>query len=206
MNRTAIKALLHSLKRDYDNFSKLGRIAVVLSVVALLVIAALSVSLILVDTEERFTEFYVLNDQGKAHTYTQNYTVGHEGQVIFGLNNHQGRNVDYTVEVWQVNYTFSDMQVKVYQMYTIGVEKVTLQDQKINLNDPWFIQYQHTMPLNFTKSGNYSLFFMLYIDEKQSPTYFAGANYATDPIVSWKVVECVNNQLQFLKLNVSVIL
>jgi uncharacterized membrane protein len=195
---------INDLKNDYKKFSPFGRVVVVLATVALLVIAGISVALILTDTEERFTEFYVLNDQGKAHTYTQNYTIGQEGQVIFGLNNHEGRTVGYTIEVWLVNYTFTNMQVKVYDMYSISVEKVNLEDQKLNLNDPWYVQYQRSLPLNFTTPGNFSLLFMLYLDNTQNSTYVPSANYATDPVVSWKVVDCVNGRIQYLKLNVQI--
>ncbi|MDD3493076.1 MAG: DUF1616 domain-containing protein [Candidatus Thermoplasmatota archaeon] len=54
---------------------------------------------------ESFTEFYILGPEGRADNYPTNLTAGEAGRVLVGIANHEHRAVNYTVEVWQVNYS-----------------------------------------------------------------------------------------------------
>jgi uncharacterized membrane protein len=48
---------------------------------------------------EKFTEFYVLNDQGKAENYPSTIYLGNNAQVILGTINHENAVTTYKIEV-----------------------------------------------------------------------------------------------------------
>lgn len=50
-------------------------------------------------TGERFTEFYLLDSNGKASDYPTDLNVGEEGKVIIVIVNHEYENVTYILEV-----------------------------------------------------------------------------------------------------------
>ncbi|MFC1940374.1 DUF1616 domain-containing protein [Chloroflexota bacterium] len=49
--------------------------------------------------EERFTEFYILDLQGKVVKYPKEIAVGEEERVIVGITNHEYETVEYWIEV-----------------------------------------------------------------------------------------------------------
>ena len=48
---------------------------------------------------EKFTEFYILGQEGKAESYPREVTVGEEARVILGIVNHEHATTSYWVEV-----------------------------------------------------------------------------------------------------------
>jgi uncharacterized membrane protein len=48
---------------------------------------------------EKFTEFYILGQEGKAADYLEELKVGEEGKVVVGIINHEQRTVSFRVEV-----------------------------------------------------------------------------------------------------------
>jgi uncharacterized membrane protein len=48
---------------------------------------------------ERFTEFYILGEEGKATDYPKELVVGEEGKVVIGIVNHEYETVNYQVAV-----------------------------------------------------------------------------------------------------------
>jgi len=68
----------------------------------LAILGALGTLVYLVATPEEgeaFTEFYILGQQGKLEDYPDELKVGDEVSVIVGIINHQGVEVNYSVEV-----------------------------------------------------------------------------------------------------------
>ena len=51
-------------------------------------------------TGERFTEFYILGQEGKATDYPDRLKVGEEGKVTVGVVNHEHETVTYQLEVF----------------------------------------------------------------------------------------------------------
>ena len=193
------------LREEFKRFKPLGKVATILSIVVIVVIAGFSISLLATDTKDKFTEFYVLNENGQAHAYQLNFSVGQESHVIIGINNHEERTVKYTAEAWLVNYTFIDMAVSVQHMYSFGVVNATLDNQEIDFDAVWVAQFQTNFTLNFTSPGNYTMFFIIYMDNTQNNTYNPAIDYHNDPVVTWKIVECMDNQLQYLTLGIHVV-
>jgi uncharacterized membrane protein len=50
-------------------------------------------------TSEQYTEFYVLNSEGKAEDYPENIVLGETGSVILGIINHERLPTTYTVDI-----------------------------------------------------------------------------------------------------------
>ncbi len=69
-------------------------------------------------TGERFTEFYILDQNGSASDYPKDLMVGEEGKVIIGIVNHEYENVNYRLEV-----TFNGSLIHKEQVFLIENEK-----------------------------------------------------------------------------------
>ncbi|MGC9308291.1 MAG: DUF1616 domain-containing protein [Thermoplasmatota archaeon] len=76
-------------------------------IISIIVAMCLLVYLVMTpQTGERFTEFYLLGPDGVAADYPTNLDAGEQGEVIMGIANHEGKTVNYTVEVWGINYSY----------------------------------------------------------------------------------------------------
>jgi len=87
--------------------SRVENILTVALVVAIIISISLLIYVIVTPHNgERFTEFYILGPSGKAEGYPTELSVGESGTVILGIANHEQREMNYTVEVWLVNYSY----------------------------------------------------------------------------------------------------
>ena len=75
-------------------------LSVVLAVAILGAIGTLGYVVATPRVGEKFTEFYILDLNGKAENYTTKLKVGEEGKVIVGIVNHEQEEASYKVEVW----------------------------------------------------------------------------------------------------------
>jgi uncharacterized membrane protein len=48
---------------------------------------------------ERFTEFYILGQGGRAEGYPRELAVGEEGRVILGITNREHESMGYEIEI-----------------------------------------------------------------------------------------------------------
>ena len=72
----------------------------VLSVIVIMaVLGALGYVIAMPRGGERFTEFYMLGEEGKAADYPGELAVGEEGRVLVGIVNQEGETMSYWVEV-----------------------------------------------------------------------------------------------------------
>ncbi|MBN1375933.1 MAG: DUF1616 domain-containing protein, partial [Dehalococcoidia bacterium] len=73
------------------------------SLVLLLIIAGLIATIVYLyitgGTQDRFTEFYLLNQEGNASDYPAEMIAGQPSAVMLGIVNHEGKPVDYTIQV-----------------------------------------------------------------------------------------------------------
>ena len=159
------------------------------------------------DEDEQFTEFYALNEDGVSGDYPSEVGSGENVSLIIGISNHEGRTVLYTVEIWVVEYTYIDQAVNVTEMYFSSSFNVTLENQEYDLNDGWDAQYEQAVNVTMSHTGNYTLFLMLLADSEyylpDLEPFDTGLDYATTE-ASWRVVLCVNDSINYLKLHVSV--
>jgi len=86
----------------------LSRAFRVIIIVALIASVGTTIGVILIPkTGERFTEFYILGQNGTAADYPTNIIEGSSEQVIIGIDNHEYQNTNYIVEMWLTNITFN---------------------------------------------------------------------------------------------------
>ena len=81
-----------------------------------LVVASLGVAYYValpVPANEPYTEFYVLNSSGEAANYPTNLSVGDTGTIILGVENHEHRQVTYTLNVEEGDKTILSRRITV---------------------------------------------------------------------------------------------
>lgn len=83
--------------------SRTDRILNILLLIAVLSAVITVIFVIAVPKQgEKFTEFYVLGENGKAADYPDRVVFGQQYPLSIGIGNHEYRTVTYTVETWAV--------------------------------------------------------------------------------------------------------
>lgn len=92
--------VLYSLKDELVAGTGLDR-ALSIALVIAVVLAVLTTAYVITAPKqgERFTEFYVLGEGGRAADYPTHLMLGEGGTVVVGIVNHEYENVTYTLEV-----------------------------------------------------------------------------------------------------------
>jgi len=83
-----------------DAQSKLDKVLTVFLIGA--IVAAIGTLIYVISTPkvgEKFTEFYILGEGGKAADYPKKLVLGEKGYVILGIINHEYKSVNYTTKV-----------------------------------------------------------------------------------------------------------
>ncbi|MDW7731742.1 MAG: DUF1616 domain-containing protein [Methanolobus sp.] len=75
------------------------KLTIVLLISIIVTTATLTYVLVTPGEGEQFTEFYVLGMNGKAADYPTELRTGESGNVLVGIMNHEGEDVDYTLEL-----------------------------------------------------------------------------------------------------------
>lgn len=99
---------------------------------------------------EKFTEFYILGENGKAGDYPTNLTLNQEGHLTVGIVNHEGANTTYQL--------------------IIKFNQIILRNEKFNLLN----NEKKEIPFTFiaTQSGNnQKLEFLLYKSPNNTDVY-----------------------------------
>ncbi|MGF7119019.1 DUF1616 domain-containing protein [Methanobacterium oryzae] len=79
------------------NFDRtLSAILIVIIIIALIATIYIVLS---PSQSEKFTEFYILGENGKAGDYPTNLTLNQEGDVTVGIVNHEGKNTTYQLVI-----------------------------------------------------------------------------------------------------------
>ena len=82
----------------------LDRALSVILVIAILAAVATTIFVIVVPKEgEKFTEFYILGEEGMAADYPTRFFAGTPQHLTIGIGNHEYRDIDYWVETWAMN-------------------------------------------------------------------------------------------------------
>ena len=85
-------------------------LSIVLILISVSTIGALTYSIAVPPITERFTEFYVLNSEGKADNYPRDLAVGEQAKVIIGVVNREHETASYVLEV-KINGTSNNTAV-----------------------------------------------------------------------------------------------
>ncbi|MBR1368851.1 hypothetical protein RJ53_04720 [Methanocalculus chunghsingensis] len=90
-----------------EKSNRLDRALSIILICAIILAIGTTIYVIVVPKEgEKFTEFYILGEKGKAADYPTNFQAGTEQFVIIGIGNHEYRNVTYTTQVFGFNQQF----------------------------------------------------------------------------------------------------
>ncbi|MCQ1537744.1 DUF1616 domain-containing protein [Methanocalculus taiwanensis] len=90
-----------------EESTRLDRALSIILIAAIILAIGTTIYVIVVPKEgEKFTEFYILGEKGKAADYPTNFRAGTEQFVIIGIGNHEYRNVTYTAMIYGFNQQF----------------------------------------------------------------------------------------------------
>jgi uncharacterized membrane protein len=88
--------------------SRTDRILSIVLLIAIVAAVTTTVFVIVVPKEgEKFTEFFILGEKGKAADYPTHLVVGQDASLFIGIDNHEYRNLNYNVETYLVNMDFN---------------------------------------------------------------------------------------------------
>lgn len=90
-----------------EESTRLDRALSIILIAAIILAIGTTIFVIVVPKEgEKFTEFYILGEKGKAADYPTHFRAGTEQFVIIGIGNHEYRNVTYTAMIYGFNQQF----------------------------------------------------------------------------------------------------
>jgi len=91
---------LCAVKGELAGGSRLDRALTIVLVVAIVLAIATTVYVVVMPKQgERFTEFYILNENGMAADYPTHLVLGEQGTVIVGIVNHEYAPITYRLEI-----------------------------------------------------------------------------------------------------------
>ena len=203
-----LKKYLADLKEglDWNNRSKLDKILTILF--SLLILFSFGATIYIIENPkqtEYFTEFYILGETGKAYNYPTNLFTDQNGTVIIGIVNHEGKKMNYTVEIYLVNATYNDnndtenITNNTNNMIINNItlinkfDNILLTPKSIVVEGNWSSQWETPYTININQSGNYQLWFLLFKNE----TY-------KNESETQKIYHGSNNDILSLKLNIEV--
>jgi uncharacterized membrane protein len=163
-----------------NNFNKIFTI-----ILGALILTAvlLTIYVIVVPKEgEKFTEFYILDVNGRAYQYPQNLSIEANASsvnvtAILGISNHEYKKMTYSIQVWLVNqtisYNFSERknETVINQMWLVYEDIVILNHDPINL-DPQSSQWEKNISFSLNRTGFFKLAFLLFKSPNEAPILY----------------------------------
>jgi uncharacterized membrane protein len=124
-------SLKSEIFRSQKGVDRILTIILILSIVASLIM--LIYVIVTPKQGEKFTEFYILGDKGKAEGYPTQLVTGKTSSLIVGISNHEYVVTNYTLNISLENDTLNTMQVTLMHNAT-WEEKVLFTPQKTGDN------------------------------------------------------------------------
>jgi uncharacterized membrane protein len=119
--------------------SRTDRILSVVLLIAIVAAVATTVFVIVVPKEgEKFTEFFILGEKGKAADYPSRLLVGENASLFIGIGNHEYRNISYTVETWLVTMNFDE---KTNSSTLIRMDRLSRSKTEVSHNQTTILPY-----------------------------------------------------------------
>jgi len=98
--------LRFDIRLPKGELTKLDKVLTLLIIVSLIIAGSVLTYVVITPKEgERFTEFYVLDQNRTTEDYPKNLSVGENGTVIIGVANHEGGRVNYSITINLLNET-----------------------------------------------------------------------------------------------------
>lgn len=111
------------------------------------------------------TELYLLNEDGVASGMPYRVEVGDQLNLTVGLANHEGRPVEYHVQVWLARLGQSTVPNSTVNMYYLDTLSVRLDSVPMPLSGQWVPQHESDYNLTVPLDGTFRLWFFLFFDE-----------------------------------------
>ncbi len=124
------------------------------------------------------TEFYLLNEDGKTTDMPYQVAVGENVNLTVGLANHEGRPVQYHVQVWLAEMTSASDPNSTQAIYYLDTITVTLDHMPMPLSGEWIPQHEFDYNLTVPMDGSLRLWFFLFFDDV--PSEYDGLAPMTD--------------------------
>ncbi len=138
-----------------EEVTTIDKILTVILVLSVIIAVSVLIYVIAVPrVGERFTEFYILGENGTADNYPNDLTVGENGTVIVGVICREHENTDYSVEIWLLNLTGERVN------RTLEVYNFTLKHDEVN---------ETFFNFSVSENGSYKLQFLLYKNDGTEP-------------------------------------
>jgi uncharacterized membrane protein len=184
----------------------MGKLDKILTLILAIAILASIFALIYVITTpkqgEKFTEFYILGEKGKASDYPTRLRIGQNASVIIGIANHEYGKVNYTIEIWLVNASYVNNRTIIHHMYFLDGFRVTLDHTPVSVEGNWTPQWEKLYTFSIDKAGRYKLWFLLFKD--QAPASLERMKDYAGTEAEWRILDAVEGKIQSLNLNVVV--
>ena len=173
------KRFVVSLDLSFPKFEgKLDRaLTIVLAISVIATAATFTYVLITPRQEERFTEFYWLGPDGKIGEYERNLNIGEDATIILGIVNHEGRTINYTVEIWLVNQSIfyneltDENETINNHMWFKDKINITLSHTPLETDVTWKTQWEYNYTFDINEAGTFKLLFLLFTTPTEEYSY-----------------------------------
>lgn len=120
-------------------------------------------------TGEKFTEFYLVGLDDNSEKYSKNLTNGVTTTRIIEIVNHEYQTVNYTIEIWLINYiqiyneSVNEIQYVRNNMWFMDkINNATVNHTNINIGMKEPLPWRYNYSFNITRIGSFRLTFLLY--------------------------------------------
>lgn len=189
--------------KDSDNQDRLSSILLIVSIF-LIIIVVFSV-MMSPPQGESYSEFMIFGNGYSVSNYPTNITINDTNEVIIGINNHEHRLINYTVEIWLLNNS-DDNITDIHSLYFMDNISLTVENSENSFqNDNLMPQISIFFNFTINVTGHYKLWFILYEDKVPSlphePHRFD--NFINTAAVQ-RIFDSVDNKYQSLNLNLNI--
>jgi uncharacterized membrane protein len=128
-----LKPMIEEAKGELfpEESTKLDRILSIVLIISIIAAIGTTIFVIVVPKEgEKFTEFYILGEEGMAADYPTKFYANTDQNITIGVGNHEYRDINYFVELFAVNQTFNEKTntSKINTMELLGRKEMTVAD------------------------------------------------------------------------------
>lgn len=160
-----LKNIFGLIRRVFVGGSGANKVINIVMAIAILSSAfALTYAVAVPKQIEHYSEFYVLGPNGGAFGYPNNLTVNQSAKVIIGISNHEFRTVNYTVEAWIANETFSDNVTIIHRLLFLSYFSVVLNHVPVSIKGNWTPESEQPYNFSVPIAGNFKIWFILQVD------------------------------------------
>lgn len=154
--------------------------ALTIVLAASIIIAAASIIYVIIitpKTGEKFTELYILDEDGNTTNYPSNLTVGEHSTVSIGVVNHEYRTINYTIEVWLINQTnvynetTKEMETIYHHAWFMDKINILLDHTSTDMSGSLELQWEYNYTFNISREGYFKLVFLLFTTTTEDYSY-----------------------------------